>query len=435
MNVKVKNKSYSTRIKIEVLDTLWKVSKKQDADSIIRAILTFYTNIKTSFAANVAVSKYGEACKNYFSDLENKTNLQEVIRTKLDLKDLEELDKETLHITHSLRSKTKSQKGLANAAKDYQAAKFEADALLKALDVDIINSSSEDDTPELQAPTQSTISETDNVFTVQNQTESVRKRIKQEAMNIHNEYVKEVSIGSEAKLVMDLGVMRYLVTLMVKSNLLNASEKGRIQEFLINYRISKAFSRSFRNELKHCGSFVGRDFKQFMQVLPMGLRILFGHNNNRLEPLVSSFVCLGRLASLVYVRQVFCKKDFYIELVQGFCADLVSSLLILDNLVISLNIANPPNIFLKPKIHLLTHLHEDINRFGCALHYETEKGEQFDKFIREHLFQTNRQNTSRDVTVRSGKQLMFRFIFTSGSIVVCHKRSGEPDRFLRSQAG
>ncbi|KAG2208987.1 hypothetical protein INT47_011127 [Mucor saturninus] len=94
-----------------------------------------------------------------------------------------------------------------------------------------------------------------------------------------------------------LGVMRYLVTLMVKSNLLNASEKGRIQAFLTNYRISKAFSRSFRNELKHCGSFVGRDFKQLMQVLPMGLRILFGHNNNRLEPLVSSFVCLGRLAS------------------------------------------------------------------------------------------------------------------------------------------
>ncbi|KAI7878371.1 uncharacterized protein EV154DRAFT_525036 [Mucor mucedo] len=185
--------------------------KKQDADSIIRAILAFFTNIKTSFAANMAVSKYGEACKNYFSDLENKTNLQEVIRIKLDLKDLEELDKETLHITHSLRSKTKSQKALANAAKDYQAAKFEADALLKALDVEIISSSSDDDTPELQAPlTQSSISETDNVFTVQNQTESVGKRIKQEALNIHNEYVKGVNIGSEAKLVMDLGLSSIL---------------------------------------------------------------------------------------------------------------------------------------------------------------------------------------------------------------------------------
>lgn len=63
--------------------------KRQDSDSIIRSILTFFTNVKTSLATNVAVPKYGEACKNYFSDLENKTNLQEVIRTKLDLKKLE----------------------------------------------------------------------------------------------------------------------------------------------------------------------------------------------------------------------------------------------------------------------------------------------------------------------------------------------------------
>lgn len=100
---------------------------------------------------------------------------------------------------------------MANAAKNYQAAKFEADALLKSLDVDSIDSSSGDDTPELQAPlTQSTIAETDNVFTVQNQTESEGKQIKQEAMNIHNEYVKGVNIGAEAKLVMDLGLSSIL---------------------------------------------------------------------------------------------------------------------------------------------------------------------------------------------------------------------------------
>lgn len=185
--------------------------KKQDIDSIIRAILTFFINVKTSFVTNVAVSKYGEACKDYFADLKNKTNLQEVIRAKLDLKNLEKNDKETFMTTLNLRSKTKSQKDLANAAKDYQAAKFEADALLKALDVDSIDSSSSDDTLELPAPlTQSAIAETDNVFTIENQTESVGKRIKQEAVNIHNEYVKGVNIGAEAKLVMDLGLSSIL---------------------------------------------------------------------------------------------------------------------------------------------------------------------------------------------------------------------------------
>ncbi|KAG2231093.1 hypothetical protein INT48_003462 [Thamnidium elegans] len=113
--------------------------------------------------------------------------------------------------THSLKSKTKSQKDLANASKGYQAAKFEADALLKALDMDSIDSSSEDDTPELQASlTQSSIAETDNVFTIENQTESVGKRIKQEAVNIHNEYVKGVNTGVEAKLVTDLGLSSIL---------------------------------------------------------------------------------------------------------------------------------------------------------------------------------------------------------------------------------
>lgn len=57
---------------------------------------------------------------------------------------------------------------------------------------------------------QSVIAETDNVFTIENQTESVGKRIKQEAVNIHNEYVKRVNIGAEAKLVMDLGLSSIL---------------------------------------------------------------------------------------------------------------------------------------------------------------------------------------------------------------------------------
>ncbi|CAO3656229.1 unnamed protein product [Mucor hiemalis] len=36
----------------------------------------------------------------------------------------------------------------------------------------------------------------------------------------------------------------------------------------------------------------------------------------------------------------------------------------------------------KPKTHLLRHLKDDLIRFGCALHFETEKGEQFNKFLR-----------------------------------------------------
>ncbi|KAI9244212.1 hypothetical protein EDC94DRAFT_667540 [Helicostylum pulchrum] len=124
----------------------------------------------------------------------------------------------------------------------------------------------------------------------------------------------------------------------------------------------------------------------------------------------------------------------YLQSVEQFCSELVHSLLTLDKHLIRLQIANPPNISLKPKLHLLTHPPEDIRRFGCALHYETEKGEQFNKFIREHLLQTNRQNTSRDVAVRFGRQFMFRFIYNGGTFLVCVKKRGEAHVY-RSQAG
>jgi hypothetical protein len=69
----------------------------------------------------------------------------------------------------------------------------------------------------------------------------------------------------------------------------------------------------------------------------------------------------------------------------------------------------------KPKIHFLMHLTDDIKRFGTALNFETEKGEQFNKHIREHLFFTNRLNTSRDVCLKFGKQSMIQHIVDGGS--------------------
>ncbi|OAD81170.1 hypothetical protein PHYBLDRAFT_138712 [Phycomyces blakesleeanus NRRL 1555(-)] len=63
------------------------------------------------------------------------------------------------------------------------------------------------------------------------------------------------------------------------------------------------------------------------------------------------------------------------------------------------NVDNPKYTSLcnKAKAHNMTYLMEDIRRFGPALNFETEKGKQFNKHIREHLIHTNWLNTSRDV--------------------------------------
>ncbi|KAI8356691.1 hypothetical protein BD560DRAFT_437924 [Blakeslea trispora] len=103
---------------------------------------------------------------------------------------------------------------------------------------------------------------------------------------------------------------------------------------------------NLRATLNHNGSFVGRDFKQFIQVLPAILR--------RSIP----------------------------NIPKGHKLDLIAEYKILS---------------LQPKLHLLHHLKEDIIRFGLPVHYETEHGEQFNKFIREEIMRTNRHNPSKDV--------------------------------------
>ncbi|KAI9328819.1 hypothetical protein BD770DRAFT_292114, partial [Pilaira anomala] len=67
------------------------------------------------------------------------------------------------------------------------------------------------------------------------------------------------------------------------------------------------------------------------------------------------------------------------------------------------------------KMHIMHHLVDDIFRFGSAIFFETEKGEQHNKFVREGLFRTNRQNPSRDVAVAFAKRMMARHILAGGS--------------------
>jgi hypothetical protein len=65
------------------------------------------------------------------------------------------------------------------------------------------------------------------------------------------------------------------------------------------------------------------------------------------------------------------------------------------------------------KTHLLVHLAEDVHRFAGGPHTESKKGEQFNKYIRDSLSHTNRQNTSR-VAVRFAEETMLRLLAQDG---------------------
>ncbi|KAI9011873.1 hypothetical protein CLU79DRAFT_890973 [Phycomyces nitens] len=177
---------------------------------------------------------------------------------------------------------------------------------------------------------------------------------------------------------------------------------------------NQAYSRNFRKQLRHVGSFLGRGFKQLMQVLPGLIAEEFTDPavDKDLLLLNEALIALGRLWSLVFVRQVEGCFNQYVEAIKKTVEDLTVKLFNFD-----ITTDNHTPFSTRPKIHYLHHLHEDIHRFGCALHFETEKGEMFNKFIREQLFHTNKHNPSRDVAVRFSKQQVLKHIVDGGSWV------------------
>ncbi|KAI9351067.1 hypothetical protein BD770DRAFT_291174, partial [Pilaira anomala] len=68
----------------------------------------------------------------------------------------------------------------------------------------------------------------------------------------------------------------------------------------------------------------------------------------------------------------------------------------------------------QPKTHFLHHIVDDIIRFGPAVHFETEHGEQYNKFIREAILRTNRHFSARDITFRFARQFVIRHLINGG---------------------
>ncbi|OAD74397.1 hypothetical protein PHYBLDRAFT_144850 [Phycomyces blakesleeanus NRRL 1555(-)] len=178
-----------------------------------------------------------------------------------------------------------------------------------------------------------------------------------------------------------LGIAKYLITDLVKVVLnKNKKELEELFDYVKDYKNSRGISRAFTRSLTHAGSFLGRDFKVLIQILLVILAI------NQYETYISEVDSAVRsLIEALHKYDTNCKHKkhaFYTS---------------------------------KPKVHLLTHLPEDLRRFGPALNYKTEKGEQFNKHIREHLFHTNRMNISKDICLKFGKQYMTRHIIDGGS--------------------
>ncbi|KAL0081014.1 hypothetical protein J3Q64DRAFT_1758499 [Phycomyces blakesleeanus] len=200
--------------------------------------------------------------------------------------------------------------------------------------------------------------------------------------------------------IIPLGLTKYLMTFLWKQKMLTTSEKGRLQEAL----------NSYKNKLRHTGSFVGCDFKELIQVLPGIMSKLFSD-----KPLASLFIkalhALGCLSSLVYMHGVNRCFDYYIAQIKHAVTDVTDLLFQLDVQILQKGFSKQDFTF-KPKVHLLHHITDNIVCFGSVLQYKTEN----------------------DVATRFGKQFICRHL-CNGGLYVVEKPAGNGTRSVRSSIG
>ncbi|CAO3613789.1 unnamed protein product [Mucor hiemalis] len=213
-----------------------------------------------------------------------------------------------------------------------------------------------------------------------------------------------------------LGVGKCLLLFLLKTTL-TENQRSVLQAALAQYKQSPAYTRNFCALLNHSGSFLGRDFKHLMQILPVVLRNTFKIEKGVILDLTAKCIeSYGCLSSLAYIRSFSGDKNEFLMKIKGFVDDLTSSTLVLDNFCIKKKKIPTCLISLQPKLHMLHHMAADIFRFSMPVNYETEHGEQFNKFIREEILRTNRHSPSKDVAT-AARQFMIHHIISGGSFL------------------
>ncbi|KAI8327751.1 hypothetical protein BC941DRAFT_458052 [Chlamydoabsidia padenii] len=119
-----------------------------------------------------------------------------------------------------------------------------------------------------------------------------------------------------------LGIAKYLLTYLVKDIIKgNQQLMTRLRKQLEQQSKSASYFRNFRRKIQHVGSFLGRDFKQLIRILPVALQLEFGTYSNRpvetIQNIMPCFSALGVLSSLLFVRSIEYDFDRYVQSVEN----------------------------------------------------------------------------------------------------------------------
>ncbi|TFK16465.1 hypothetical protein FA15DRAFT_553742, partial [Coprinopsis marcescibilis] len=155
--------------------------------------------------------------------------------------------------------------------------------------------------------------------------------------------------------------------------------------------IRAAYITQFANSL------IGRQLKILVQTNAFHVHDLVGAEQYQF------IKATGVLAALLWVPEIFDMEEYVADLTTCI-ANVLDSAAALD----------PSKIIAKIKYHLLTHIPQDVRRFGPIIGVATESYESFNIIFRHCSILSNHQAPSRDIAHQLARQETFRHLVSGG---------------------
>ncbi|CAD6573792.1 MAG: hypothetical protein TREMPRED_000913, partial [Tremellales sp. Tagirdzhanova-0007] len=130
---------------------------------------------------------------------------------------------------------------------------------------------------------------------------------------------------------------------------------------------------------------IGKHFKLLAQTMTF-------HTHDLVPPpLFSMIKTVGALGAALWYPEITDMAQYQRDLA-----------VLIGNMLDAFDDVNPSYILVKVKLHCLTHLVEDVKRFGPAIRKSTEVFEKYNSVFRQSIILSNRQTDSRDAADRFG---------------------------------
>ncbi|KAA1082180.1 hypothetical protein PGTUg99_025472 [Puccinia graminis f. sp. tritici] len=221
---------------------------------------------------------------------------------------------------------------------------------------------------------------------------------KQDLERLFNPFLKLRDTPVEILHVFLLGVVKYMTRDFLKS--LKPPQLKRVMASWNSFNIKSLNITSIQSKywMSHYKSLVGKDFKIILQTAPF---VLYEFMDNRQRRMWSA---LCTLSTYIFETQIPNMTNYLIDLrkhIKIFLWHALNS---------SAQWVN------KPKLHMLIHLPESIERFGPASLFSTENFESYNSLLRTASVHSNRHQPGRDVAVTFLNYQMLRLILSNARL-------------------